>query len=48
MADERFFLKVPPNWGEMTPDQQEAAAYVMWQQAMRQMGRDPRRARSSN
>ncbi len=40
MADERFTLKVPSGYWDMTPARQDAAAKGMWQDAMRQTGRD--------
>jgi hypothetical protein len=41
MASERFFLKLPEGYLDMTPEEQSAACHVMWQEAMRQMGHDP-------
>jgi topoisomerase IA-like protein len=40
-ATPRFFLKLPEGYFDMTPEQQKAAHFAMWQDAMRQMGRDP-------
>jgi hypothetical protein len=41
MADEHSTLKVPAGYFDMTPAEQAVAAKAMWQDAMRQMGRDP-------
>jgi hypothetical protein len=40
-APPRFFLKLPEGYFDMTPEEKKAACHVMWQGAMRQMGRDP-------
>jgi hypothetical protein len=39
--NQRFLLRIPAGYHEMTEDEQKAAAVAMWREVMTQLGEDP-------
>ena len=46
--NQRFLLRIPAGYHEMTEDEQKAAAVAMWREVMTQLGEDANKHISEN